>query len=449
MRPFKRPDRTQISLLPPAIEDWLPENHLARFVVEIVEELDLTSYYSQYGTTGSTPYDPGMLLSLLFYGYATGVFSSRKIESATYDSVAFRYISGDLHPDHDTVSNFRQRFLPQIQQSFSDILLVGSRMGLIKMGNVHIDGTKVQANASRHSAMSYGHMEKLEAQITQEVKQLLEFAQQTDQQETSELEIPKELEIREQRLKKIRQAKAELEQRSKDRFKQRQQEYKEKMAERKAKEQQTGKKTGGKPPKPLTDQGPESKDQYNFTDPESRIMKTGKGYDQCYNGQAAVNEQMLIMGAHLTTNATDLNELIPSLESIDPRLGKVEVAVADAGYFSQGNVEACKEKQIESYLATGRIEHNQWLAEQLENPSTHREDEKLSPKQQMARKLKTAKGKAAYRLRKMTVEPVFGIIKEAMGFRRFLLRGAQNAEGEWMLVCSAYNIKRMFSLMHI
>jgi len=438
MRPFKSPDRTQIMLLPPAIEDWLPDNHLARFVVEIVEELDLDSYYSQYGTTGSTPYDPSMLLSLLFYGYATGVFSSRKIESATYDSVAFRYISGDLHPDHDTVSNFRQRFLPQIQQSFSDILLVGSRMGLIKMGNVHIDGTKVQANASRHSAMSYGHMEKLEARITQEVKQLLELAQQTDQQEASELEIPKELEVREQRLKKIRQAKAEIEQRAKDRFKQRQQAYKEKMAERKAKEQQTGKKTGGKPPKPPTDQGPDSKDQYNFTDPESRIMKTGKGYDQCYNGQAAVNEQMLIMGAHLTTNATDFNELIPSLESIDPRLGKVEAAVADAGYFSQANVEACEEKKIESYLAT---------AEQLENPSKYREDEKLSSKQQMAHKLKTAKGKAAYRLRKMTVEPVFGIIKEAMGFRRFLLRGAQNAEAEWMLVCSAYNIKRMFSLI--
>ena len=443
-RPFKTPNRLQSTLMPPSIEEWLPQSHLARFVVEIVDQLDLSELYNAYSHTGSRPYDPRMLLSLLFYGYATGVFSSRKIEEATWELIPFRYISGDLHPDHDTIAHFRKRFLKQIEGYFCQILILGKGMGLVKMGTVSIDGTKMQANASKHRAMSYGYMERLEKQLEAEVAQLMELAEQADTQTVAELDIPEELKHRHIRLEKLKQAKKVLEERTRERYEEQQQAYEEKQCKRQEQEKATGKKIPGKKPIAPKDEGPRASDQYNFTDPESRIMKTSSGFDQCYNGQAAVNEQMLILGAYANNHPNDKQELLPVLEAIPPALGKPKAVLADTGYCSEENIKKCIKAEIDPYLAVGRQPHNQYLKEVLEEQPVPDPDAPLL--NQMKQKLKTKQGRSKYRLRKMTVEPVFGIIKEVMGFRRFQLRGERQANGEWMLLCTAYNLKRMFNL---
>jgi transposase len=454
MRPFIRPNRKQLTLMPPSIEEWLPEKHLARFVVEITEELDLTHIYRQYSIEGSPPYDPRMLLGLLFYGYATGVCSSRKIEAATYDSVAFRYISGNLHPDHDTIAQFRKRFLSEMERLFVEILLVAKAMGMLKVGNVNIDGTKVQASASKHKAMSYQYIEQLEKSLEEEVSALLKLAEQTDLQEDEQgLDIPEELSRREDRLAKIRQAKAVLQQRAKERYEAEKAEYDAKVKARAEKEKATGKKPGGTPPKP-PEEGPRPKDQYNFTDPESRIMKTSNGFDQCYNAQAVVTDEMLIVGGYVNAHGNDKEELLPALDSVSKKLGKIKRSTADTGYFSEEAVAGAEKRGVDPYIATGRQRHNQWLKRELEAGQRGEENQdqasgkkkKKSVKEKMREKLKTPEGKAIYRLRKMTVEPVFGIIKEAMGFRRFSLRGEEKVDGEWKLICASYNLKRMFNL---
>lgn len=445
MREFIRADRRQYSLLPPSIEEWLPKNHLARFVVEICDQLDLSKLYAQYGTSGSPAYDPKMLLGLLFYGYSTGVFSSRKIEAATYDSVAFRYISGNHHPDHDTIATFRQRFLGEIEGFFVEILVIAHSMGFVKVGKVNIDGTKVQANASKHSAMSYEYIERLEEQFTQEISRLMELAREADTQEEQELDIPKEIERREDRLAKIRGAKAVLEARARERYEREKAEYEAKMKAREEKEKETGKSVRGKQPQP-PEEGPKPKDQFNFTDPESRIMKTADGFEQCYNAQAAVTEEMFIVGAYANAHCNDKEELLPVLDSIPESLGKIETAAADTGYFSEDNVKGTIKRKIDPYIAVGRQSHNQWLDQHFAQQEQSPPDPAASPTAQMSQKLKTEKGREVYRLRKMTVEPVFGIIKEIMGFRRFSLRGEQAVHGEWLLVCSAFNLKRLFKL---
>lgn len=433
--------------MPASIDEWLPEKHLARFVVEIVEQLDLSAIYKEYKPSGPPPYDPRLLLGLLFYGYATGVYSSRKIEEATYDSVAFRFISGNLHPDHDTLADFRKRFLGQIGSCFVQILMIAQSVGFVKVGQVNIDGTKIQANASKHSAMSYEHMKRLEQQFKEEVKRLMERAKQVDMQEGQELDIPAEIQRREDRIEKIQEAKKVIEQRAKERFEREQAEYEAKMKAREEKEKASGKKIGGKKPK-APEEGPADKDQYNFTDPESRIMKTSDGFDQCYNAQAAVSEQMLIVGALANAHGTDTQELLPVLDAIPAILGKVDAAAADNGYFSQGSIQGCEQRQVEPYIAVGKQAHNRWLDEQLAKQELEPLDAQASPSKQMSHKLKTEIGRAIYRLRKMTVEPVFGIIKEIMGFRRFSFRGEQYINGEWLLVCSAFNLKRLFVLIN-
>ena len=432
--------------MPASIDEWLPQKHLARFVVEITEQLGLSAIYKEYKPSGPPPYDPRMLLALLFYGYATGVYSSRKIEEATYDSVAFRFISGNLHPDHDTLADFRKRFLEQIGGCFVQILLIAQSLGFVKVGQVNIDGTKIQANASKHSAMSYEHMERLEQQFKEEVERLMERAKQVDMQEDQELDIPAEIQRREDRLEKILAAKAVIEQRAKERFEREQAEYEAKMKARAEKEKASGKKIGGKKPT-APEEGPTSKDQYNFTDPESRIMKTSDGFDQCYNAQAAVSGQMLIVGAFANAHGVDTQELLPVLDAIPPILGKVDAAAADNGYFSPGNIQGCTQRKVEPYIAVGKQAHNQWLDEQIARQEPEPPGDLASPSKQMSHKLKTEIGRAIYRLRKMTVEPVFGIIKEIMGFRRFSFRGEQYINGEWLLVCSAFNLKRLFVLV--
>ncbi len=431
--------------MPYDVEDWLPENHLARFIVAIVSMLDFKHIYQQYKGVGSTAYDPRMLLSLLFYGYSTGVFSSRKIENCTYDSVAFRFIAGNHHPDHDTISTFRKRFLPEIKTWFKEILLIGKEMKLVKLGNIYIDGTKVQANASRHKAMSYEYIQKLEKQLEEEIEKLLGLAEAKDESEKDlALDIPEEIGLREKRLEKIKEAKKVIEQRASERYKKEKEEYDAKVKQREDKEKETGKKPRGKVPKAPTDQ-PNNKDQYNFTDPESRIMKTSKGFDQCFNGQAAVNDDMVIVGAYSNAHGNDKQEFIPTIESVPDELSKeISTAVADTGYFSEKNIADCEQKNIEPIISTAREKHNSFLTDILTNNPL--QEIGKTPAQKMNKLLKSKEGKEAYKKRKQTVEPVFGIIKEILGFRRFSLRGEEETNAEWSLVCTAYNLKRLFKM---
>lgn len=453
MSNFKNVDRETPYLLPPSIQDWLPENHLARFIVDVVSELDLRAFRNSYRSGGgSSAYEPSVLLALLFYGYATGVYSSRKLEKASYESIPVRYICGNAHPDHDTIANFRKRFLKEISGCFVQILMMAKELDFLNIGNVSIDGTKIKANASKHSAMSYGYASELEQRLQTEVDQLLEMAKQTDENEEFNPDIPIELEIRNRRLEKIREAKQVIEQRAKKRDEIKQSAYEEKQAERKRKEKQTGKKPGGKPPAP-PQKGPELKDQYNFTDPESSIMKTGSsGFEQCYNAQAAVDQDsMLIVGLYLSDNSNDKKQLLPVIESIPEEPGTVQNIAADAGYFSEENISLTTQRRIEPFIATGRQSHNPDLQEILSHGSkpllSEIETAGLSPKEEMKLRLNTVEGHEIYRLRKCTVEPVFGIIKHVLGFRQFLLRGLENVSEEWSLVCSAYNLKRLHSLL--
>jgi len=444
MKRFQGAMREQRMLMPYDLSEWLPEDHLARFVVDITDKLDFSKVYRQYQGRGTVAYDPKLLLSLLFYGYSTGVFSSRKIESATYDSVAFRFIAGNQHPDHDTIAVFRKRFLNEIRGWFKEILLIGKELGLVKLGTIYIDGTKIQANASRHKAMSYEYMNRLEAQLESEIEQLLELAIAQDEKEKDQqLEIPEELKLRKDRLEKIKQAKAVVEARATERYKLDKESYDQKMEKREQQENQTGKKPRGKTPEPPSET-PGGSDQYNFTDPESRIMKTSRGFDQCYNAQAAVNEDMLILGAYSNTHANDKEEFIPVVASVAAELGAIITAVADGGYFSENNVLMIQRQGIEPIIATAREKHNSFLENYLKKQDMVNEG--ITVIEQMNQRLKSREGGQIYKKRKQTVEPVFGIIKETLGFRRFSLRGEQQTDGEWSLVCLAYNLKRLFKL---
>ena len=305
-------------LFPPSVQDWLPETHLARFVVEIVEQLDLRSLKESYTCSGNRPYHPAMLVALLFYGYATGVFSSRKLERATYDSVAFRFIAVNSHPDHDTIATFRKRFLPELSVMFVEILTIAQQMGLLKLGKVSLDGTKIHANASKHKALSYGHANKLQAQLEAEVAELLALAEDVDKANIPDgMDIPQELAVRKDRIQAIKEAKIEIEHRAAQRYDKEREEYDHKLAERTKKEQETGKKPRGKQPKPPVP-GARSKDQVNLTDSDSRIMPTsGGGFDQTYNAQAGVDiDTMLIVCNHLSQATNDKQELEPAMANL-------------------------------------------------------------------------------------------------------------------------------------
>lgn len=449
MSPFRAIDRDTDYLLPPSVQDWLPESHLARYVVDVVESLDLSELERAYAGRGSAAYHPALLLSLLTYGYATGTHSSRKIERATYDSLAFRFIACDQHPDHDTLATFRRRFGEQFSAVFVQVLQVARENQLTRFGTVSLDGTKIHANASKHSALSYGHAEKIEARLKAEVQEMLELAEAADQSSVPDgVSLPEEISRREERLEAIAQAKAKIEARARERFEREQAEYEAKRAERAAKEAATGRKPSGKAPQPPA-AGPRPNDQVNLTDEESRIMKVnGGGFEQCYNAQAMVDtESMLVMVAHVTQASNDKEQIAPmvdKLQSLPEEIGPPETLLADAGYFSEKNVEACQAATIEPFIAVGRDEHHPRWRERFEEPGPL--SEAAGPVEQMKHRLKTQAGRAAYRLRKQTVEPVFGIIKSVMGFRQFLLRGLDNVGHEWTLVCLAWNLKRMAAL---
>jgi transposase len=447
MSRFIQVSRHQQYLLPPSVDEWLPDNHLARFIVEVIEQLDLSRLVGRYRGRGSAAHHPAVLLALLVYGYATGTFSSRKIERATYDSVAFRFLSADTHPDHDTLANFRKTFLVELEDLFVQVLSLAQAMKLVKLGQISLDGTKIKANASRHKALSHGHIEKLEAQLREEVQALLQKASEADRADEQDgIDLPGELARREERLKALAEAKAKIVERVAERDARAKQDYEDKVARREA-QRQAGKKPRGKEPK-APESGPKDGDQINLTDEESRIMPSHDGFVQGYNSQAAVDvETMLIVAATVSQHANDKQQVEPMLAEIEKLpdvLGQPEALLADTGYFSADNVEACCGQKIEPLIAMGRDSHHVPLAARLapDAPEPQTDD----PVAKMAWKLKTKAGKASYAKRKSTVEPVFGIIKQVLGFRQFSLRGLDAVAGEWKLVTMAFNLKRMHIL---
>ena len=449
MSNFRPTDRETGFLMPPSVDEWLPEQHLARFIVEVVEGMDLRGMSGSYRGSGSASYHPSVLLSILVYGYATGVFSSRKLERATYDSVAFRFIAGNEHPDHDTIASFRRRFLKQIEGLFVEVLKVAREMGVLKLGTVALDGTKIHANASRHSALSYEHAGKIETQLKAEVADLLGKAEAADQADVPDgMSIPEELARREARLAKLAEARAKIEARAKERFERERAEYEAKLAARQAKAEASGRKPSGRPPQPPVE-APLPTDQINLTDEASRIMPVaGGGFEQCYNAQAAVAaDSLLVVAIDVVQAANDKQQIEPMVEklkALPEELGKPETLLADNGYFSASNVTACDTADIAPLIATGRDAHHPSLTERF--AAAPAAPQNPTPVQAMAHRLKTPEGKQLYALRKQVPEPVFGIIKSVLGFRQFLLRGLDRVRGEWSLVTMAWNLKRMFAL---
>jgi transposase len=421
-------------LLPPSLRDWLPENHLAYFVSDVVDNLDLSAMEAVYGDEkrGQPPYDPLMMTKVLVYGYCVGVFSSRRIERRLVEDIAFRVLAAGNQPNFRTISDFRKIHLKTLAGLFEQVLQIALEAGAMKVGRVALDGTKVKANASKHKAMSYDRMREKEQQLKAEVKQLLEQAEAADAEEDAQYgkdrrgdELPAELERRETRLKKIQEAKRALQARARQQA----------AAE-------------GRDPKQAK---AKDKDQYNFTDPESRIMRGADGFVQAYNAQAAVEPDLqLIVGQTVTQAANDKEQLLPMVEVIEQQSGqRPEEILADSGYCSEKNLEALesaaqRERHIAGYIATERQKHGE-----------HREACPKGPLPQgatrvdrMRRKLKTKVGKAVYAARKAIVEPVFGQIKQARGFRQFLLRGIEKVRGEWSLLCLTHNILKCYRLCY-
>ena len=428
-RPYE-PD--QMLLLPPSIKDWLPKGHLAHFVSDTVDELELsaiTTVYEREGR-GYPPYHPTMMTKVLLYAYCVGLPSSRKIERGMVEDVALRCLGANNTPDFRTISDFRKRHLEALNGLFLQVLKLCRKAGLVKLGHVSLDGTKMKASASKHKAMSYGRMQKEEARLQAEVDELLRRADEVDEAEDAEYgrdkrgdELPEELQHREGRLKKIREAKAELEQEA-----------------REAAQKQQGEKEGGDKPGE-----PKDTAQKNFTDPESRIMPSSgdKGsFIQGYNCQAAVDEkEQVIVAAEVTQQANDMRQAKPMMEQVEANTGEVPgKASLDAGYFSADNVEALEGMGTEAFIATGRRKHG----EKAPAAPRGRIADGLTIKERMARKLLTKRGRAIYAKRKKIVEPVFGQIKQGRGFRQFLLRGLKKVSGEWSLICTTHNLLKLW-----
>ena len=442
---FITADRNTDYLLPPSLSEWLPEGHLARFVAEIVGQLDLSEITQHYCGRGSKAHHPETLLCLLIYGYATGVFSSRKLERASYDSIAFRYLAANTHPDHDTIASFRRRFLPQLEGLFVQVLMVAHEMKIFHVGNISLDGTKLKANASKHKALSYKHLKRVEDQLKAEVEALTARAEAADTVSVNDgMDIPAEIARREERLAVMATAKKKIEARAQERFEREQARYQEKIDRREA-QRKAGKKPRGKEPMAPTP-GPQDKDQVNLTDEESRIMPiSGGGFEQCYNAQASVDtETMLVLATHVSQAPNDKKELVPALEKITElpaQLGAADNLLGDTGFFSAANTIACEKAGISPLLASKRDPHNlsPFVRFAPDTPPPDTDD----PVERMKHRLTTKAGRGLYGLRKQTVEPVFGIIKQVMGFRQFSMRGMAKTAGEWTLVSLAWNVKRL------
>jgi transposase len=452
-------DPEQQLLLPPDLREWLPEGHLALFISDVVDELDLSAILRHYESgdgRGRPPYHPLMMVKLLVYGYCIGKVSSRKLEQATHEDVAFRVLACNQHPDHDSIANFRQLHLPELAGLFVQVLKMCERAGLVKLGHVAIDGSKMRANASKHKAMSYERMGVKEQQLVAEVARLLKEAEETDAAEDKRYgkgvrgdELPAELARRESRLRKIREAKASLEAEAKEQAKAAAVAVEAKLAERKQREEETGKKTRGRAPQVVNvdEAKPEPKAQRNFTDPESRIMKDGAtgSFEQSYNAQIAVDGQaQIIVAATLTQAANDKQQLVPVLEEVKTNLGRLpEKVTADAGYFSTTAVTSEVISTVDLYVTPDRSKQTEEPAElPAASPPPFELDQDVIAR--MREKLKTEHGRAVYKQRKMIVEPVFGQVKEVRGFRRFSFRGLQKNEAEWSLICLTHNLLKLF-----
>ena len=449
-REFKNPDYEATLNSTITLREALPANHLARFVVDVVSQLDLSPIYAKYAPVGGVAIAPEILLGLLFYGYATGVFSSRKLERATRESIPFRFVASGLHPDHDTIAHFRKTFLSEIQELFVQTLLLAQTAGVLPLGNISLDGSKIHADASKHQAVSYKRLLELETHMRQQVSELFALGEQADQGELTlpaGFSVEPEIAFRQERLANLAKAKAVLEARAQERDAAEKAAYDAKVRAREEKARQHKRPPRGRAPKP-PEPGPRDQDQYNFTDPESRIMKnsTDEGFDQHYNVQVAVDQASLFIVATTVSNhPNDQKEVEPTLSALSPRVGKPKAVALDNGYFSDTNIAGIAARGIEPYIATGREAHRSswqsWFAEQPAPPPAE-----AGPKLTMAYKLQTEVGKAIYGLRKMTVEPVIGLLKEVSGFRQFSLRGLCAVAGEWCLVCLAFNLKRWHSL---
>jgi transposase len=434
-------------LLPPSVQDWLPENDLVYFILDTVNELDISAIMQKYEQEkrGFPPFHPRMMVALLIYAYCRGIFSSRKIMQACQERLTFKVIVGEDIPDFRTISDFRKLHLKELQLLFVQVLQLCQAAGLVKLGHIALDGTKVKANASRHKAMSYGRIKQEEKRLQQEIRQLLEKAEVIDEQEDNEYgpdrrgdELPEELARRQSRLKRIREAKKALEVKAKVAA----QETQKQRDEEDFKD--NGKAKRGRKPKAVSEVPADNK-QYNFTDPESSIMKANnKGWDQCGNAQAAVDgKNQIIVACDVTSESNDKQQFEPMLEQAQENIGpdkKIEAASADSGYYSESNVKFAEDKEIDAYIATKRIKHSDPVTQTPRGrPPKH-----LTVQEKMTRKLRTKKGRETYSKRKSIVEPVFGQIKRARGFVQFSLRGLAKMRGEWAIVCLTHNLLKLF-----
>ena len=434
-RPWKI-DEAQ--LLPPSVQDYVPKDHLSRLIVALVrEELDLSAIAGSYTSgLGQPPFDPRMMTALLLHGYASGIYSSRRIAKAAVERADFMMIVAGDPPDFRTISEFRRRHLKALAALFVQVLKLAETAGLVKLGHVALDGTKIKANASKHKAMSYARMKKREAELKGEVARWLKAAEAADAQEDKLYgskrgdEMPDWVADKEKRLEKIRQARAALEAEAKAAAEEKMRRREQAEEERKAQ----GRKKNGKTPAPPKAE-PDGKAQRNFTDPESRILKTKDGFIQGYNAQAAVDAEAQIIVAHgLTPSTSDQDQFAPLLDGIEDNLGrKPKEASADAGYCSEKNLAAAKARGVKPYVATGRAKRPAKGKKNIKNPLT----------KAMRDTLKRAGRRSRYRLRKYVVEPVFGQIKQARGFRQFLLRGVDKVTAEWALICTAHNLTKL------
>jgi transposase len=453
---FVNIDRDTPLLLPPNLRDWVPGDHLAHLVIDAVEALDLRHIQVNERGTGDEQYPPAMLLALFIYSYATGTFSSRRIEQSTYENVAARLIAADTHPDHDTLCTFRKRNKPLLRECFVQVLQLAQEVKVVQFGQltVSVDGTKVLAQASKHAAVSYQRAGERIAQLELEVDQLLEKAEQAESTPLEEgLSLPEEIARRQERKAALARARAQIEARAAARYAVELAEHEQKLAQRQARAEQ-GEKVSGKAPAPPSAE-PKPSEQYNFTDPESRIMKAGSGehFEQCYNAQAAVEvDSRLIVGERVSQAANDKQELVPTVGAIAPEVGRVAAVLTDSGFYSEAAVKQLEQAAdgtptgIMVYAALDRHSHHRSVADLERKPAPAPPGPEASGSEVMRYRLKTGAGRALYKLRQQTVEPVFGIVKSVLGFRQFLLRGKEKVSLEWTLVCLAYNFRRLHTL---
>jgi transposase len=454
---FVNLDRETPMFLPYDLREWVPEGHVVHFILDAVEQIPTAHFSANLRGTGSEQYPPTMMLALLIYGYVTGRFGSRTIEAATYSDVAVRYLCANHHPDHASICAFRTANKAAFDAAFVTVLQLGHHSKLTKVGTVSVDGSKIQANASKHAAVSHARAGEMIAQLELEVKELTQRAQAAEAQERKDaLDIPAELTRREDRKAALQQARQIIETRAKEMAAAQQPAFEAKKAERQA-QRDAGRKPRGREPK-APSETPDPKAQYNFTDPQSGIMKAGSGahFEQSYNAQAAVDEAMVIVGARVSVAANDKQELAPTVAAISPVVAaEVTAVLADSGFYSEAAVQKVEQNAdgtatgITVYAAVEKTDHHKTVADLLPQSEPAAPAPKATAKEKMAHRMKTKIGKDLYRLRKQTIEPVFGIIKEVMGFRRFSLRGHAKVSLEWTLVCVSYNLKRLFNLKNL